>query len=86
MYTAIIRDGMTVINTAAIDLRNISEQGGKFVVNLIVCGKRYFLGSYDTLEQAITVRTEARKHRTNGTFFEYYDNTFSPKSNDKSRT
>lgn len=77
MYTTTIKDGMTIVNTAKHDLKNITEKNGKFSIRFFACGKYYKLGTYDTLDKAIAIRNEARKHRADGTFLEYHSNTFS---------
>lgn len=82
MYTTRIVNGMTIISIEKPMKSNhagIYNQGEKYSVRITVRRKSYYLGMYDTIEEAIAVHADAVKHRSDGTFLDYYYNIHSKK-------
>lgn len=77
MYTTRIANGMTIISLEKPIKSNhvgVYNKGEKYSVRITVSRKSYYLGMYDTIGEAIAVHADAVKHRSNGTFLDYYYN------------
>lgn len=75
MYTTRIVNGMTIISLEKPIKSNhvgIYNKGEKYSVRITVSRKSYYLGMYDTIGEAIAIHADAVKHRSDGTFLDYY--------------
>lgn len=80
-YKTVIKNGVTIISTgdAVGGLKNKTghvgihhfEKENKYLAKISIGKKYYHLGKYDNIEDAVTVRAEAEKHRAAGTFEEW---------------
>lgn len=86
-----IENGMTIISTgdAVGGTKNKHKQAGvsqqytssgiKYRAEIIYKHHKYFLGSFDTSEEAAQRRIEAEKQVKAGTYLEWYDNLYQEK-------
>lgn len=86
-----IENGMTIISTgdAVGGTKNKHKQAGvsqqytssgiKYRAEIIYKHHKYFLGSFDTSEEAAQRRTEAEKQIKAGTFLEWFDDLYQKK-------
>lgn len=81
MLKVTFENGVTVIDTgdATGGIKNtktgyhgVTFNGKVYMATIFVKKTHYHLGSFDNLEEAVAIRTEAEAHRADGTFFEWF--------------
>lgn len=85
----IIINGVSIIQMPPQEKRTNKKTGvlgtwvvdGKYKAEIHYKGKKYHLGTYDTIEEAKIIRETAEAKKEDDTLIEWYEATFPPKQN-----